>query len=116
MKIRVRDSNIPRDQAMRSKVDLLLGHDERAVEQSEITDCALAIFANRERATGITRNMVAEDERARFFVFEEAKDLRRLAIKSFAKLDIGRNRLRPPIVFYMSILFNVAHVANFPEV
>src|SRR5712691_11926770 len=101
---------------MRSNVDLLFGHDERAVEQGEITDRAPAIHANRERAAGVNRNMLAEDDGARAFVAQKSKNLRGLAIESFAELHVRRNRFRPPIPLYVSILFDVAHVANFPEV
>ena len=79
------------------------------LSKREIADRAMAVLANRERATGITGNMFADDDCVWFVVAEMPKNLRGLAIKSFAELDIWRNRLRPPIAFHMSILFDVAH-------
>jgi hypothetical protein len=59
--------------------------------------------------------MFAKHDGAGAFVAQKSKNLRRLAIKSFAELHVRRNRLCPPIALYMSILFDVAHVENFPE-
>jgi hypothetical protein len=53
--------------------------------------------------------MFADDYCARFFVSEESKNLRALAIKTVAELYVRRDRLPPPIVFHVSIFFNVAH-------
>jgi hypothetical protein len=53
--------------------------------------------------------MFADDHCARFFVSEKSKNLRALAIKALAELHVRRDRLLPPIVFYVSIFFNVAH-------
>ena len=100
---------------MRADVDLFLGHDERAIEQGEIADGAAAFFANRERAAGITGNMFADNNRVRLLADEFAKDLRALAVETFAEFDVWRDRVRPPIFLHMSILFDVAHVGNFPE-
>ena|SRR6266581_4657836 len=100
---------------MRADVDLLLSHDERAVKQSEIADCAATVLANRERAAGVTGNMFANDNCAGLFADHLAKNLRGLAIKAFAEVDVRRDRVRPPILFHMSIVFNVAHLGNFPE-
>ena len=94
---------------MRADVDLLFSHDERAVKQSEIADCAATVLANRERAAGVTGNMFTDDDRARFFASEHSKYLRALAIKTFAELYVRRDRLLPPVVFYVSIFSNVAH-------
>jgi len=116
MKIGVGNSDIPRDQAMRSDVDLLFGHDKRAVEQREIANVNAAIRANGKRAPCVNRDMLAEHDGAGAFIAQKSKDLRSLAIETFAELHVWRNRLRPPIALYMSILFDVAHVGNFPEV
>ena len=94
---------------MRSDVDLLLGHDKRAIEQSEIADRALPVLADGKRAAGVTGNMFTDDDCARFFASEESKDLRALAIKALAKYDIRRDRFRPPIIFDVPIFSNVAH-------
>jgi hypothetical protein len=115
MKIGIGDADVPRNQAVRSDVDLLLGHDKRAIEQSEIADGALTVLSDRERAAGITGNMSADDNGTRVFAAKMPKDLRALAIKSFAKFDIWRDRLQPPVIFDMSILFDVAHEGKFPE-
>ena len=103
------------NQAMRSDLDLLLGHNERAVQESEIADCALAILSNRKRAAGVARDVFADHNCARSFADQLAKNLCALAVKSFAKFHIFRDRLRPPIAFYVPILSNVAHKGKFPE-
>jgi hypothetical protein len=59
--------------------------------------------------------MIPDDYRARLFADHFAKNLRALAVKAFAKLNVDRNWMRPPILLHMSILFDVAHVGNFPE-
>ena len=115
MKIRIGDADIPRNQAMRSDLDLLLGHNERAVQKSEIADCALAIFSDRKRAASVTRDVFTDHNCARFFADQLAKNLRALAVKSLAKFHIFRDRLRPPIAFNVSILSDVAHEGKFPE-
>ena len=115
MKIGIGDADIPRNQAVRSDVDLLLGHDKRAIEQSEIADGTLTVVADRKRAAGITGNMSADDNGPRVFAAKMPKNLRGLAIKSFAKFDICRDRLRPPVAFDMSISCYVAHEGKFPE-
>src|SRR5882724_6918887 len=98
---------------MGSDLDVFLGHDQRAVEQREIADRALPVIADSKRAAGVTGNMFTDDDCARFFASEESKNLRALAIKAVAKCDIRRDRLLPPVVFYVSIFFNVAHgIAN----
>ena len=57
--------------------------------------------------------MFADDHCARFFVSEKSENLRGLAIKTVAELHVRRDRLPPPIVFYVSIFSNVAHgIAN----
>ena len=54
MKIGVGDPDVPRNETMRSDLDLLLRHDERTIEQREIADCAMAILADRKRTTRVT--------------------------------------------------------------
>ena len=108
MKIGIRDADIPGNQTIGSDLDLLVCHDQRAIEQREIADPALAIFADRKRTACVTRNMFADDDSARSFAPKLSEDLGALAIKSFAKLDIRRNWLRPPVVFDASIFSNVA--------
>ena len=109
MKIGIGDSDIPRNEAMRANLDLLLDHDERAVKQSEISDGATSFGAHGKRAAGVNRNVVPDDERARIFVAQKTENLRGLAIKTFAEFDIRWNRVVPPIAFDMSIWFDVAH-------
>src|SRR5712691_12590093 len=109
MKIGIGDADVPRNQAMRSDVDLLLRHDECAVKQSEIADGAPAVLADRKRAAGITRNMFADEHGTRLFAAKFPENLRTLAIKPFAKLDVWRDRIRPPVRFDMSIRPDVAH-------
>ena len=94
---------------MRSDLDVFLRHDQRAVEQREITDRALPIIADGKRAAGVTGNMFTDDDCARFFASEHSKDLRALAIKALVKCDIRRDRFRPPIAFDVPIFSNVAH-------
>ena|SRR6266704_1654426 len=115
MKIRIGNADIPGDETMRTDVDFLLGHDQRAIEQCEIADRATSVFANSERAAGVTGNMFADYDRPRRFADEFAKDLRALAIEAFTEFYVCRDRVRPPVLFHMSILFDVAHVGNFPE-
>src|SRR4029450_644675 len=62
MKIRIRDADIPGNQTIRPDLDLLIRHDQRAIEQREITDRALAVLADRERTARITRNMSADND------------------------------------------------------
>ena len=115
MKIRVRHSDAPRNQAVCSDLNLLFGHDERAIEKCEIADGAAAVFADCKRAAGVTGNVLANHNRAGLFADHFAKDLRAFAVKAFTEFDVRRNRVRPPILLHMSILFDVAHVGNFPE-
>src|SRR5438046_1624287 len=63
----------------------------------------------------LIRNMSAQTECVRLFRFHEAKHLRGFAIKPLAKIDIRRDRMRPPITFYSAVRADVAHVLNFPE-
>ena len=64
VKIGIRDADVPGNQAMRSDLDLVIRHDQRAVEQREITDRASAVFADRKRTPGITGNMPADNDGA----------------------------------------------------
>src|SRR5712664_2364135 len=110
MKIRICDPDVPGNEAMRSDVDPFLSHNQRAVKKREIADGAASVLADGKRTAGVTRNMIANDNRVRFFTDELAKDLRALAIKAFTEFDVRRNRVRPPILLHMSILFDVLHV------
>ena len=60
MKIGVGDPDVPGNQAIRSNLDPLLRHDDRAIQQSEVSDRARPFRADRKRATGITGNMIAK--------------------------------------------------------
>jgi hypothetical protein len=53
--------------------------------------------------------MIADDHRAPFRAAQMPKNLRALAIKSFAKFYVWRDWMRPPITFHMSIRLDVAH-------
>jgi hypothetical protein len=53
--------------------------------------------------------MFTDGDCARFFASEHSKNLRALAIKTVAELYVRRDRLLPPVVFYVSIFSNVAH-------
>ena len=53
--------------------------------------------------------MLADNYCSRFFAPKLSEDLGAFTIKSFAKLNVLRNGLRPPIAFNMSILSDVAH-------
>src|SRR4029077_12081812 len=103
MKTGVREPDAPRDETIRTDVDPFFRHDDRAVEQREVADAAFSILADRERTTGVNRNVIAEDDRARFFADQLLEDLRALAVKAVAEFYVGRNRLQIPIVLYMSI-------------
>ena len=94
---------------MGADLDFFFRHDQGAVEQREIADCALAVLADRKRAARVTRDMFADHHCARLFAAKLSKDLCALAIKSLAKLDVRRDRLRPPVGFDVSIVLNVAH-------
>src|SRR6266404_3555070 len=109
MKIGIGDADVPRDETVRPNADLFLRHDERAIQQSEITDCAAPILTNRKRAAGVTGNVLTDHDRLSLTAAEMTKNLCGLAIKSFAKLHVRGNRMRPPIVFNTSILSDVAH-------
>src|SRR4030095_776159 len=98
---------------MRSDLDLFLCHDQRAIEQREIADRALAVIPDGEGAACVARNVFADDDCARFFASEFSKNLRGLAIKAVAKCDIWRDRFGPPIAFNVPIFSDVAHgIAN----
>ena len=56
--------------------------------------------------------MFANDNCARLFASQISKNLCALAIKSFAELDVRRNRLLPPISFDVSIFSNITHVRS----
>ena len=109
MKIGVGDPDVPGDEAVAADLDQLLGHDERAVHQSEIADRAAAVDAERKGTTGVTGNVVAQPHGVLLAVAEEAKDLRRLAIEAGAEVNVRRNRISPPIAFDAALAVDVAH-------
>src|SRR5438046_10418826 len=115
MKIGIGDADIPRNQAMRSDLDLLLGHDECAVQESEIADCASTILSDRKGATRITGDVFTDHNCARFFADQFAKNLRALAVKSFAKFHISRSWMRTPLAFNLSLLSIVAYTGQHPS-
>ena len=94
---------------MRSDLNLVFGHDERAIEQSEIADRTLTVLSDGKRAAGVTRNVIANDNRARLRAAQMPKNLRALAIESVAKFYVWRDGVRPPIAFHMPISSDVAH-------
>ena len=109
MKIGVGDPDIPGDQTMRADLDSFFGHDECAIQQGEIADRATSVGANGEGTAGVARNVIAHDHGAGCFAAKVPKDLRALAIKSFAEDDVGRNRLRPPIAFNPALAVYITH-------
>src|SRR5882724_6254563 len=113
MKIGIGDADVPRNEAMRSDVDFVFGHDQRPIEQSEIANGAATVLPDRKRAASVTGNMVADYDRARFCAAQVPENLRALAIKSFAEFHIWRDRLRPPIAFHMPIRLDIAHDGYF---
>src|ERR1700730_16250761 len=94
---------------MRANLDAFFRHDERAVHQGKIANETRSFFAHGERASGVTGNVIANSNRSRRFGAEVAKNLRSLAIKSFAKDHVRRNGLRPPIAFYAPLTIDVTH-------
>ena len=109
MKIGIGDADVPGDQAIASDLNQLLGHEERAVHQSKVADAAAAILTQRERATGITGDIVAKLDGVVVSATEEAKNLRRFAIKSFAEVNVRGNGIGPPIGFHPAVAVYVAH-------
>jgi hypothetical protein len=63
---------------------MLLGHDERAIEQSKIADGASPFLPNRKRATGITGNMFSKDHGIFPGALEMPEYLGRFAVETFA--------------------------------
>src|SRR5260370_5559099 len=53
--------------------------------------------------------MFADKNGTRLLAAKFPENLRALAIKPFAKLDVCRDRIRPPVPFDMSIRPDVAH-------
>src|SRR5207302_577188 len=82
MKIGIGDADVPGNEAIRTDLDLFLGHDQRPVQQSQITDRALAVLADRKRASRVTGNVFADDDCARYFASKLSKNLRALAINA----------------------------------
>ncbi len=100
---------------MRTDRDQFFGHNDGAVEKREIANRAATVFVDGKRTAGVNRNVITENNGVRFFAEHLLENLCALAIKAFAELDVGRDRLRIPVALYMSILFDVAHVGNFPD-
>src|ERR1051326_2531434 len=99
---------------MRSNLDLLLRHDERAIEQREIANPTLPIVADGNGAACVARNVFADNHGARLLAAKPAEDLRGLAIKSRPELNVCGDRLRPPIAFDVPVLSDVAHEGKCP--
>jgi hypothetical protein len=59
--------------------------------------------------------MIPEDKRVRRLGPYETKNLRGLAVKTVAELNIRWDRILPPIVFHSPVGANVAHVENLPD-
>jgi len=115
MKIGVGDPDVPRDQTVRSDFNSFVRHDKRAVEQGKIANNGRTIYSQGKGTACVNRNMIAQTECVRLFRFHEAKHLRGFTIKPLAKIDIRRDRMRPPIAFYSAVRADIAHVLNFPE-
>jgi hypothetical protein len=115
MEIRIGNSHVPGNETVRADFNPFFNHDKGAIQQGEITYRALTIFSHRKRTTGVARDMVTDYDGARRFIAEEAENLGRLAIESFAELHSRRDRLGPPIAIDVPIWFDIAHVEYFPE-
>ena len=115
MKIGIGDPDVPRDQTVRSDFNPFVRHNERAVQQGEITNDGRAIKPEGKRTPGVNGDVIAEAESMRRLRFHKTKHLRCFAIKPFAKIDIRRDRMRPPIAFYSAVRVDIAHAVNFPE-
>jgi hypothetical protein len=63
VKIGIRDPDVPRNQAIRPNLDLLICHNQGAVQQREIAYRALALLADGKRTAGVTRNVFADNDR-----------------------------------------------------
>jgi hypothetical protein len=114
VKIRIGDSNVPRNQTIRSDFDALFRHDDCTVQEREIADCACSLCANRERTPSVTGNVIAKFYCGGSAIAQKTKDLRRLAVKAFAKDNVGRNRVLPPIILYAALIVDVAHDGKLP--
>ena len=109
MKIRIGDPDVPGNQAIASNLDQLLGHQKSAVHQSKVADAAAAILTQRKRTTGIAGDIVAKLDGVVVPATEEAKNLRRFAVKSGAEVNVRGNGIGPPIAFHPTIAVYVAH-------
>src|SRR5207249_2585836 len=67
------------------------------------------VHADGKRHAGVARNEFPKLDSGIFFALEETKNLRGLAVKSFAPRDVFRNRLLPPIAFDAPLGGDVAH-------
>jgi hypothetical protein len=110
VEVGIGNADIPGNQAMGADLDPFLGHDERAVEQSEIAHSASAILSDRERAAGINRDVIAKNNGAFRSAPEMTENLGALAVEAFAKSNVRRHGFFPPIVFDVPVALDVAHV------
>jgi hypothetical protein len=110
VEIGVGDADVPRDEAVVADLDQFLGHDEGAVHESKVADGAAAFFPDGEGAAGVTGNVVAQPNGVFVLAAHEAKDLRGLAVKAFAEVDVRRNGFGPPIGLDAALAGDVAHV------
>jgi hypothetical protein len=94
---------------MGANLDAFLGHDERAVHQGKVADFATPVYPDRKGTTGITGDMIAEDDRARSFALKVPKDLCALAIEAFAENHVRRDWVGPPIALDAAFVVDVAH-------
>ena len=116
MKIGIGDADVPGNETVRADIDPFLSHHQRAIEQCEIAHGAFSVFADRKRAARVAGNMFPEHDSPRFPADQFFENLRAFAVKAVTEFDIGRDRMWPPILLDVSILFDVGHVGNFPDV
>ena len=58
--------------------------------------------------------MIAKFDRGGGAIAQETEDLRGFAIEAFAKNDIRRNRMLPPIILHAALFVDVAHDGKLP--
>src|SRR5439155_27368529 len=100
MKIGIGDPDVPRDQTVRSDFNPFVRHNERAVQQGEITNDGRAIKPEGKRTPGVNGDVIAEAESMRGLRFHKTTHWRCSAIKPCTKIDIGRQRMAQTIAFY----------------
>jgi hypothetical protein len=62
VKIGICDADIPGNQAIRSDLDLLICHNQGAVQQREIAYRTVAVLTDGKRTAGVTRNVFADND------------------------------------------------------